>query len=66
MLTSNVHINEFIKITARNAILHMINLLYFLYRKTKYFYKGRLDWDERNSDGRYVRDNCKSLRVRTL
>ena len=32
-------------------------------RKTKYFYRGRLDWDERSSAGRYVRDNCKPLRV---
>lgn len=31
-------------------------------RKTKYFYNGRLDWDERSSAGRYVRDNCKRLR----
>ncbi|XP_048517475.1 probable dual specificity protein kinase madd-3 isoform X2 [Dendroctonus ponderosae] len=29
--------------------------------KTKYFYKGRLDWDEKSSAGRYVRDNCKPL-----
>ncbi len=32
-------------------------------RKTKYFYRGRLDWDERSSAGRYVRENCKPLRV---
>jgi len=31
-------------------------------RKSKYFYRGRLDWDERSSAGRYVRDNCKPLR----
>jgi len=31
-------------------------------KKTKYFYHGRLDWDERSSAGRYVRDNCKPLR----
>jgi len=31
-------------------------------RKTKYFYKGKLDWDERSSAGRYVRDNCKALK----
>jgi hypothetical protein len=41
-----------------------INQVYFiLFRKTKYFYHGRLDWDERSSAGRYVRDNCKPLRV---
>eukprot|EP00076_Gallus_gallus_P033627 XP_024999165.1 dual specificity protein kinase CLK2 isoform X2 [Gallus gallus] len=31
-------------------------------RKQKYFYHGRLDWDENTSAGRYVRDNCKPLR----
>ncbi len=40
------------------------NNIFFLFRKTKYFYHGRLDWDERSSAGRYVRDNCKPLRVR--
>ncbi|CAK5081948.1 unnamed protein product [Meloidogyne enterolobii] len=29
--------------------------------KTKYFYHGRLDWNERTSAGQYVRDNCKPL-----
>ena len=31
--------------------------------RTKYFDQltGRLDWDEKSSAGRYVRDNCKSL-----
>ncbi len=32
-------------------------------RKTKYFYHGRLDWDERSTAGRYVRENCKPLKV---
>ena len=31
--------------------------------KTKYFYRGRLDWDEKSSAARYVRENCKPLRV---
>lgn len=31
-------------------------------RKTKYFYRGKLDWDERSSAGRYVRENCKALK----
>jgi len=31
-------------------------------RKSKYFYHGRLDWDERSSSGRYVRDTCQPLR----
>ncbi|XP_066974106.1 probable serine/threonine-protein kinase dyrk2 isoform X3 [Macrobrachium rosenbergii] len=30
--------------------------------RTKYFYHGKLDWDEKSSDGRYVRENCKPLR----
>ncbi|XP_004523330.1 probable dual specificity protein kinase madd-3 isoform X6 [Ceratitis capitata] len=29
--------------------------------KTKYFYHGKLDWDEKSSAGRYVRDHCKPL-----
>ena len=31
--------------------------------KTKYFYRGRLDWDEKTSAARYVRENCKPLKV---
>ncbi|CAH1183439.1 unnamed protein product [Phaedon cochleariae] len=29
--------------------------------KTKYFYRGKLEWDEKSAAGRYVRDNCKPL-----
>ncbi|KAJ6638220.1 Serine/threonine-protein kinase Doa, partial [Pseudolycoriella hygida] len=29
--------------------------------KTKYFYHGKLDWDEKSSAGYYVRDHCKPL-----
>jgi CDC-like kinase len=29
--------------------------------KTKYFNHGRLDWDEKSSAGRYVRENCKPI-----
>ncbi|XP_017762022.1 PREDICTED: serine/threonine-protein kinase Doa isoform X5 [Eufriesea mexicana] len=29
--------------------------------KTKYFYHGKLDCDEKSSAGRYVRENCKPL-----
>uniref|UniRef100_A0A336MV76 dual-specificity kinase n=1 Tax=Culicoides sonorensis TaxID=179676 RepID=A0A336MV76_CULSO len=29
--------------------------------KTKYFYHGKLDWDEKSSAGRYVREHCKPL-----
>lgn len=31
--------------------------------KTKYFYHGKLEWDDKSSAGRYVRDNCKPLHV---
>lgn len=31
--------------------------------KTKYFYRGKLEWDEKSSAGRYVRDNCKPIIV---
>lgn len=30
--------------------------------KTKYFYRGKLDWDDKSSAAKYVRDNCKPLR----
>lgn len=30
-------------------------------KKTKYFRRGRLDWDNHSSDGKYVRENCKPL-----
>lgn len=33
------------------------------FRKQKYFYKGGLVWDENSSDGRYVKENCKPLKV---
>ncbi|CAG9854197.1 unnamed protein product [Phyllotreta striolata] len=29
--------------------------------KTRYFYKGKLEWDEKSAAGRYVRNNCKPL-----
>uniref|UniRef100_A0A8D8APT4 dual-specificity kinase n=1 Tax=Culex pipiens TaxID=7175 RepID=A0A8D8APT4_CULPI len=29
--------------------------------RTKYFHHGKLDWDEKSSAGRYVRDHCKPL-----
>jgi CDC-like kinase len=32
-------------------------------RKTKYFHDSKLDWDERSSAGKYVRENCKKLKV---
>lgn len=36
--------------------------LFIILHRTKYFYHGRLDWDEKSSAGRYVRENCKALR----
>lgn len=46
-------------------------IVVFLFRmakktKTKYFYHGKLDWDEKSSAGRYVRENCKPLHVSYL
>ena len=32
--------------------------------KTKYFQTGKLVWDEHSSAGKYVRENCKPLKVR--
>ncbi|XP_028154272.1 dual specificity protein kinase CLK2-like isoform X2 [Diabrotica virgifera virgifera] len=29
--------------------------------KTRYFYKGKLEWDEKSAAGRYVKNNCKHL-----
>lgn len=31
--------------------------------RTRYFYHGKLDWEEKSSAGRYVRENCKPLLV---
>lgn len=33
----------------------------FRQTRSKYFRYGKLDWDEKSSTGRYVRDNCKPL-----
>jgi len=30
--------------------------------RTKYFHHGRLDWDDRSKEARYVRENCKPLK----
>ncbi|CAG0912831.1 unnamed protein product [Notodromas monacha] len=30
--------------------------------KTKYFTRGKLEWDERTAGGRFVRENCKPLK----
>ena len=32
--------------------------------KTKYFWRGRLDWDDRNEAGQYVKRQCRPLKVR--
>ena len=34
--------------------------------KTKYFQGGRLLWDEHSSAGKYVRENCKPIKVNFL
>lgn len=38
------------------CVWHTLIALHF---RTKYFYHGRLDWDEKSSAARYVRENCK-------
>ena len=46
----------------------MFNLIARMVRrtKTKYFQGGRLLWDEHSSAGKYVRENCKPIKVRIL
>lgn len=38
-----------------------VSIVYCRKSKTKYFYHGKLDWDEKSSAGRYVRDHTKPL-----
>lgn len=45
---------------------HVSHWSLYPFRKQKYFYRGRLDWDESSSAGKYVRENCKPLRVRAM
>lgn len=50
----------------RRSTLHRNHLTFsnhtlYSKTKTKYFYHGKLDWDEKSSAGRYVRDHCKPL-----
>ena len=40
-----------------------INLSMVRRTKTKYFQGGRLLWDEHTSAGKYVRENCKTIKV---
>jgi hypothetical protein len=42
------------------------NFLFRMVRrtKTKYFNNGKLIWEENTSAGKYVRENCKALKVR--
>jgi len=35
----------------------------FNFRKSKYFYHGLLKWNEKSTEGRYVLENCKPLKV---
>lgn len=37
---------------------------YFPLRKQRYFYHGRLDWNECSKAGRFVKSKCKPFRVR--
>uniref|UniRef100_A0A1A9W6K2 dual-specificity kinase n=1 Tax=Glossina brevipalpis TaxID=37001 RepID=A0A1A9W6K2_9MUSC len=49
------------QIPYRMARLIFSNHALYSKTKTKYFYHGKLDWDEKSSAGRYVRDHCKPL-----
>uniref|UniRef100_A0A1B0A8Y7 Protein kinase domain-containing protein n=1 Tax=Glossina pallidipes TaxID=7398 RepID=A0A1B0A8Y7_GLOPL len=49
------------QIPYRMARLTFSNHALYSKTKTKYFYHGKLDWDEKSSAGRYVRDHCKPL-----
>lgn len=45
----------------------LIIRIYFCRKtKTKYFYHGKLEWDEKSTNGRYVRDHCKPLNRQIL
>lgn len=44
-------------LSANRTSIHTL----FSKTKTKYFYHGKLDWDEKSSAGYYVRDHCKPL-----
>ena len=35
-------------------------------RKTKYFWRGQLDWDPESPDGKYVREHCRKLKVGSI
>jgi dual specificity protein kinase CLK2/3 len=45
-------------LTQFNVIFYSVS---YRKTKTKYFYHGKLDWDDKSSAGRYVRDHCKPL-----
>lgn len=40
--------------------------VFFQFFRTKYFYHGRLEWNEKTSAGQYVRENCKPLNVNSF
>ncbi|KAK1154612.1 dual specificity protein kinase CLK2-like isoform X1 [Acipenser oxyrinchus oxyrinchus] len=55
--------SRMIRKTRQGAALIIIIIIIIINNiAQKYFYHGRLDWDENSSAGRYVRDNCKPLR----
>lgn len=63
-LQVNIYITHFFFIYMTKILM----VVWYLYRmarrsKTKYFYHSKLDWDQSSSAGRYVRENCKPLKV---
>lgn len=41
-------------------------IIIMLYRKRRFVYRSRLDWDVHGSSGRFVKKHCKPLKVRTI
>lgn len=56
----------FLQTIARHAVCKVMSqtnrcLTDDVTNRTKYFSHGRLDWDEKSSAARYVKENCKPL-----
>ena len=65
--TNSLQVKNILIFFIKNRLKNYI-IFFFLFRmarrtKTKYFHHGKLEWDEKSSAGRYVRENCKPLMV---
>lgn len=56
-----LHTNSIIIATMCLKSITIRQHVLFSKTKTKYFYHGKLNWDDKSSAGRYVRDHCKPL-----